>query len=748
MDSGLLHLAGTTDTNIIQLGSSINNKLRAPYRNGSQDYKYKYISGPCGIFCASDIKYGVKEWGTIQGVPPLINCLENKKTFECHPNPLDVYDYIIENFANSFDSKIDLHHLDKNDCNNITIHYRSKNCNVYNCHIKILDLQTKTIIYQCYVDIHEGVNYWTNAGRASSIITNDIRIVFVDKDVIIFDKIYKIHEQDRKTQVSHLSFNYDLHSSNLHEIYVCKDYERQDIKIENNDVVVDIGSNLSTFIHYALENKASKVYSCEPTSYCLSVINKYFKNNDKVVINDCAIYDKNGYTFIDILKEGSGANKISTVDANDKNAYQGCHKEKVKTQTFKSFLKNNKIEKIDFLKVDCEGGEIFIFVDENKDFFKNKVHKIAMEYHNEQKDDIIAYLKCLNYEVFEKPVYNNETIIGMIYAKNKSFNKQPITLFLAPHLSTGGSPAYLKWLIEENIKNNVKPIVIEYCNYGSYEVQKKQIVDLVGKDNFHTFGNHWDSDLEYKIKSLELIKLIDSINPSVIHLNEISEAFSLKNITQSLFDYLYSKNRSFKIVETSHTSEFDFGNKKYLPDRFDFCTPYHLEKTNHLNVEKNIVEMTIPNKLRPNRSEKLKKLGLSENYFHVLNVGLFTKDKNQKYLFELAERLQDKKIMFHFVGNTCYYNDCGITDAQKHLKNNILWEERDDVDSFMSCMDLFAFPSLKELNPISIKEALSWNMPCYINRLETYGAKYDNHPLINYIENDNLFNLLNNIPYV
>jgi glycosyltransferase involved in cell wall biosynthesis len=303
-------------------------------------------------------------------------------------------------------------------------------------------------------------------------------------------------------------------------------------------------------------------------------------------------------------------------------------------------------------------------------------------------------------------------------------------------------------LIQENIKNNIKPVVIEYCNYGSYEVQKKQIIDLVGKDNFHTFGNHWDLDLEYKIKSLDLIKLIDSINPSVIHLNEISEAFSLKNITQLLFDYLYSKDRSFKIVETSHTSDFNFANKKYLPDRFDFCTPYHLEKTKHLNVEKNIVEMTIPNKLRPNRSEKLKKLGLSENYFHVLNVGLFTKDKNQKYLFELAERLQDKKIMFHFVGNTCYYNDCGITDAQKHLKNNILWEERDDVDSFMSCMDLFAFPSLKELNPISIKEALSWNMPCYINRLETYGTKYDNHPLINYIENDNLFNLLNNIPYV
>jgi len=77
MDSGLLHLAGSTDAYIIQLGSSINNKLRAPFRENSQDYKYKYISGSCDLFCASDIKYGVKTWTTIQGVPPLINCLEN-----------------------------------------------------------------------------------------------------------------------------------------------------------------------------------------------------------------------------------------------------------------------------------------------------------------------------------------------------------------------------------------------------------------------------------------------------------------------------------------------------------------------------------------------------------------------------------------------------------------------------------------------------------------------------------------------
>lgn len=96
MDSGLLHLAGTTDAEIIQLGSSINPEFRSPYRNGSQEYKYHYVRGGCGLNCASDVKYGVREWGSIHGIPPLVNCLENKPTFECHPSVIQVYNKIME----------------------------------------------------------------------------------------------------------------------------------------------------------------------------------------------------------------------------------------------------------------------------------------------------------------------------------------------------------------------------------------------------------------------------------------------------------------------------------------------------------------------------------------------------------------------------------------------------------------------------------------------------------------------------
>lgn len=96
MDSGLLHLAGTTDCEIIQLGSSINPEFRSPYRKGSQEYKYHYVRGGCGLNCASDMKYGVREWGSIQGIPSLVGCLERKSTFECHPSVLSVYQKILE----------------------------------------------------------------------------------------------------------------------------------------------------------------------------------------------------------------------------------------------------------------------------------------------------------------------------------------------------------------------------------------------------------------------------------------------------------------------------------------------------------------------------------------------------------------------------------------------------------------------------------------------------------------------------
>jgi hypothetical protein len=94
MDSGILHLAGTTETPILELGSPINPEFRRPYRKTS---KHIYVRGGCGLHCSSNMKYALEYWDTIDSVQPLIGCLEKKEIFECHPSVAQVIHAINNN---------------------------------------------------------------------------------------------------------------------------------------------------------------------------------------------------------------------------------------------------------------------------------------------------------------------------------------------------------------------------------------------------------------------------------------------------------------------------------------------------------------------------------------------------------------------------------------------------------------------------------------------------------------------------
>jgi len=115
MDSGILHLAGTTDTYIVQPASSIDHFYRAPYRYGSQNYKYSYVYGECKLFCASDLKYNIIHHGTHKILPPIPFCLErletigtkdepNQNIYKCHPTVDSVYNEIISHIPRKKDN--------------------------------------------------------------------------------------------------------------------------------------------------------------------------------------------------------------------------------------------------------------------------------------------------------------------------------------------------------------------------------------------------------------------------------------------------------------------------------------------------------------------------------------------------------------------------------------------------------------------------------------------------------------------
>jgi FkbM family methyltransferase len=154
-----------------------------------------------------------------------------------------------------------------------------------------------------------------------------------------------------------------------------------------------------------------------------------------------------------------------------------------------------------------------------------------------------------------------------------------------------------------------------------------------------------------------------------------------------------------------------------------------------------VIEYPIEN--REKRKELFQeKLGLDKGWKHVVNVGLFTERKNQKYIFEIARKLENSKIKFHFIGNQAdNFKSYWEPLMNNKPENCIVWGEKDNVNEFLEASDLFMFPSKgdrnnKELNPIAIKEAIEYGIPMMMYNLDVYCGKYDKLPQVTFLTGD------------
>ena len=139
------------------------------------------------------------------------------------------------------------------------------------------------------------------------------------------------------------------------EIFEDDAYERF-FEVEEGDIVVDLGASIGPFTYKILPKNPKQCYVVEPLSYHINVLHKNV-GEDNVKIIQGAITDKKN---IEITWDGIT--------------------ESVPTFSFREFLNENKINKIDFLKCDCEGGEYDVFQPSNIDFLKT-IPKIVTEFH-------------------------------------------------------------------------------------------------------------------------------------------------------------------------------------------------------------------------------------------------------------------------------------------------------------------------------------------------------------------------------
>jgi hypothetical protein len=289
-------------------------------------------------------------------------------------------------------------------------------------------------------------------------------------------------------------------------------------------------------------------------------------------------------------------------------------------------------------------------------------------------------------------------------------------------MSTGGCPQFVTKKVEL-LKDFYNVVVVEHDMLAwSYVVQRNRVIDMLG-DNFISLSEN---------KEYDLFNSIEDFKPDYIMLEEFPETFMDKHVIKRL----YSSNRPYKIFESTHSSYSKVEWKEFMPDKFIFVSPFSCETFKDIGIPFDLIEYPIDKKV-PNKYHSQTSLGLDPEYKHVVNIGLFTRGKNQGYSFEIARLLQDYKIKFHFLGNQAVnFVDYWEPIMDTKPDNCIVWGERNDTDTFIQASDVHLFTSNLELNPLAIKESLEYSLPTFIFDLHTYKGKYNNEDNIIFLTGD------------
>ena len=169
-----------------------------------------------------------------------------------------------------------------------------------------------------------------------------------------------MNKEEKSVEIDEVTFDWGKKSEwyvsqATQEIFEYNIYERL-FEVEEGDIVVDLGASLGPFTYSILPKNPKQCFVVEPLSYHIDILNKNVGQKNVKIIQG-AISDKKKLEIT-----WDNITEISP------------------TFTFKEFLDDNNINKIDFLKCDCEGGEYDVFSKSNIEFLKT-IPKIVVEFH-------------------------------------------------------------------------------------------------------------------------------------------------------------------------------------------------------------------------------------------------------------------------------------------------------------------------------------------------------------------------------
>lgn len=286
------------------------------------------------------------------------------------------------------------------------------------CDIFLIDVGTNTVITQelnwvladnivCYISFPPRSSEFIEkvllrCKCSDETIDAEIECTGKQKDVYIKDKIFKSSYLEKQNFYT------------FKEIFFDNVYEDEIVKVSPNDIVVDIGSNVGFFSVYCQMFGPKQVISVEPDVENFICLLKNVKSFDNVYCHNFAISNKTGVEPFTYSTNGSAGSHLSKYDEliQDKN----CKKTNVITLTINDFFEFLKIDRIDYLKMDCEGAELDIF-ETIETSNLNKIKKISLEFHsNEIKEKIVEVLTNNGFTIKKYFYLHNSPEAGMLFA--------------------------------------------------------------------------------------------------------------------------------------------------------------------------------------------------------------------------------------------------------------------------------------------------------------------------------------------
>jgi FkbM family methyltransferase len=147
-----------------------------------------------------------------------------------------------------------------------------------------------------------------------------------------------------------------------YEMFYCEefgalgcDYERSGCFIREGDVVVDVGGNMGIFARRAWERGASRIVSFEPQRlafYCYSLNSKPQMESYNLAISDS--HGSFELTFGENSSNTGGGSIFANYEARGIEIF---HRERVIAVPLNHMYDLGVLNRVDFLKIDCEGAE-------------------------------------------------------------------------------------------------------------------------------------------------------------------------------------------------------------------------------------------------------------------------------------------------------------------------------------------------------------------------------------------------------